>query len=285
MVESGRKKKMSIKSASMNVFALVLFCATAGFAQQGQNSLTQTTLSSQVNGPAFYNGTSPTIDNCMVLASVTGINAPTLPGTPVSVIYVDREAFGVLTVNTSTKIACGFRGYLGTQAAPHPSGDMVLIAPAYQTNNPVPNGLFNVDPPTGSTCSAAVPTNVWVNVLTGSQWLCSSITKTWVPGFVNPLTTVIDAPTTAVASATTILPTGPLFHLTGSTAVTTITTPVGCNATAVGGCQFTMIVDTGTASQFGTGGNLEIGAAITTLTGKAYSFIWDATQSKWVISG
>ena len=267
---------------------LILVAGLAGLSF-GQTALTQTTLASAVNGPAYYGGTSPTIDQVVTLASVSGMAAPLLPGTPVSVIYVDGEAMGVFSVNTNTKQVGVFRGYLGTRASAHASGTMVLVAPQYNTangGNPVPSGLFTQDPPLNGAClPSGTPTTPWINVLTGAQWLCSTISKTWIPGFVNPLTTIYDIPNTAVASATTILPTGPLFHLTGTTPVTTITTPVGCNATAVGGCQFTMIVDTGTASQFGTGGNLEIAAAITTLTGKAYTFIWDAVNSKWVVQG
>lgn len=271
------------------ILLLAAIALAFGGTAKAQVALTQTTLAAQVNGPSYYNGPATSTDTNVTLASVTGISAPTLPGTPVSVIYVGHEAMGVLAVNTSTKIVGVFRGYLGTQAAPHPSGDMVLVAPAYQTGNganPMPSGLFNVDPPVNGACTAsATPTTPWVNVLTGSQWLCSSITKTWVPGFVNPLIDAFAAPTTAVASAGTILPSGPLFHLTGTTPVTTITQPIGCDATAVGACQFSVIVDTGTASQFGTGGNLEIGAAITTLSGKSYTFTWDAVNSKWVIQG
>ena len=268
---------------------LALLVAGLAGAAFGQTALTQTTLASAVNGPAFYNGTSSTFDGVVTLASVTGIGAPTLPGTPVSVIYVDNEAMGVFAVNTNTKQVTVLRGYLGTRPSPHASGTMVLVAPQYNTangGNPIASGLFQQDPPLNAACTPGnTPTSPWVNVLTAAQWLCSTISKTWIPGFVNPLTTIYDIPNTAVASATTILPTGPLFHLTGTTPVTTITTPVGCNATAVGGCQFTVIVDTGTASQFGTGGNLEIGAAITTLTGKSYTFVWDAVNSKWVIQG
>jgi hypothetical protein len=271
----------------------VLLSLVAGLAGAcfGQTALTQTTLASAVNGPALYSGTTPTISGTVTLASCTGLAAPVLPGTPSSIIYVGREAMGVFSVNTTSCILVVNRGYMGTQAAPHPSGDMVLYGPNYANTiafggNPVPNGLFQQDPPANGTCTATgTPTSPWVNVLTGAQWICSTISKTWIPGFVNPLTTVTDVPNTAVASAGTILPTGPLFHLTGTTAVTTITTPVGCDATAVGGCTFSMIVDSGTASQFGTGGNLEIGAAITTLSGKTYTFVWDAVQSKWSISG
>lgn len=254
-----------------------------------QTALTQTTLSSSVSGPAFYNGTSPTISTTIFLGSVTGISAPLLPGTPVSVIYVGKEAMGVFGVNTSLNFVTVIRGYLGTQPSPHPSGDMVLISNVYSTTNiaganPLPSGFFPVDPPQGSSCIPAnTPTTPWVNVITGAQWLCSSVTNTWVPGFNNPLVPIAAAPTAAVASATTILPSGPLFHLTGTTPVTTITQPIGCNATAVGGCSFTVIADTGTASMFGTGGNLEIGAAITTLTGNQYVFVWDAKNSKWCV--
>jgi len=269
---------------------LIVLASLAGFAV-GQAALTQTTLASAVNGPAFYSGTTSSLSLTVTLASCTGLAGPILPGTPSSIIYVGREAMGVFSVSPSGCILNVNRGYLGTQAAPHPSGDMVIYGPNYavtiaQGGNPIPSGLFQQDPPANGTCTpSGTPTTPWVNVLTGAQWLCSTITKVWIPGFVNPLTTASDQPNTAVASATTILPTGPLFHLTGSTPVTTITTPVGCDATAVGGCTFSMIVDTGTAAQFATGGNLEIGAAITTLSGKLYTFVWDAVQSKWTISG
>lgn len=269
---------------------LVMAAALLGLAGLGnaQVALTQTTLAAQVNGPIGYNGLGSTpTDTNVSLASVSGISAPQLPGTPVSVIYVGREAMGIFSVNTSAKVVGVIRGYLGTQAAPHPSGDMVLVAPQYSIGNganPVPSGLFQADPPAGGACAAAgVPTAPWINVLTGNQWLCSPITGTWVPGFGNNISQ--QNVTTAVASATSITPSGPLFHLTGTTVVTTITTPVGCDATAVGSCSFSLISDSGTASQLGTGGNLLIAAAMTTVTGKIYTFVWDAKNSKWCVLG
>jgi hypothetical protein len=269
---------------------LVLLAGLAGFAtaQQGQANLTQTTLAGAVTGPSGYSGTTPTLQTYICLASVTGISTPILPGTPVSVIFVDREAMGVFNVSTSTSCVTVNRGYLGTQASPHLNGDMVLISNLYNTTavtggNPLPSGFYNVDPPQNGTCNAGVPTIPWVNVSTGAQWLCSTITGSWVPGWNNPLSYVSPVPTTAVASATTITPSGPFFHLTGTTPVTTITQPIGCNATGVGYCSFTIIADTGTSSMLATGGNLEIGAAITTLTGNQYTFLWDAKNSKWVV--
>ena len=277
---------------------LILLAGLAGlaFGQLGQTALTQTTLSSAVTGPAGYTGTSPTLQTTIFLASVTGISAPLLPGAPVSIIYVDREAMAVWSVNTSISAVNVSRGYLGTQASPHASGDMVLIGNLYNTTtsvgaNPLPSGFYQVDPPQGGICAggtAATPTSVpptvqWVNVLTGAQWLCSSLTLTWAPSFNNPLSYVSGIVTTAVASASSITPSGPFFHLTGTTPVSTITQPIGCNATAVGYCSFTVIADTGTAAMFATGGNLEIGASITTLTGNQYTFLWDAKNSKWVV--
>src|SRR5215469_13646628 len=151
----------------------VLIAAFLGLCtiSHAQVALTQTTLASAVSGPALYSGSSVQIDQVVFLTAVTGISAPALPGSPVSVIYVGREAMGVFTVNTSLKSVGVFRGYLGTQAAPHPSGEMVLISNVYSTNqqfgaNPLPSGFFQQDPQYGATCTAAnTPTTPWVNVL------------------------------------------------------------------------------------------------------------------------
>lgn len=253
----------------------------------GQTAFTQTTLSGTQNGPALYSGTTSTTSSTVTLAACTGILAPTLPGTPVSVIYVGKEAEGILTWNSSSCSGVVFRGYLSTQAAPHVSGDMVLIAPAYQTNlalggNPVPNGLFPQDPPMGGACTAAnTPTTPWVNVITGVQWLCSSVTGTWVPGFNNPLVPIMSEVTASVASvAGSTLPSGPLFHVTGTNAITGWTQPIGCNATAVGGCSFTIIPDA--VCTWTAAGNIALAGSC--VVNKALTFTWDAKNSKWIPS-
>lgn len=228
------------------------------------------------------------------LASVTGVNGygPNLQPiissstSPQSHLFIDREEIQVLSVNTVSKIVQVTRGVNGTRGAAHRSGQMVLSGPAIAFYTYDPGGTpGSVGGSTGGdNCTTAnVLVTPWLNVRTGAQWLCSTITSTWVPGFGNAANPGSSVVTTAVASATTIVPTGTLFHLTGTTPVTTITTPLGCNATAVGGCQFVVIADTGTSSMFGTGGNLLIGAAITTLTGNEYVFVWDATNSKWAV--
>jgi hypothetical protein len=252
-------------------------------AQQGQTSLTQTTLSSAVTGPAGYSGTSPTIQTTVFLASVTGIAAPLLPGTPVSVIYVDREAMGVFGVSTTLNSVNVIRGYLGTQASPHSSGQMVLIANLYQTTNatganPLPSGLFQQDPPQGATCSAGVPTIPWVNVLTGAQWLCSSSTSTWVPGWNNPLafTSPGLVSTTAASTGAQVVP-GPYFALSGTNAITSFTIPVGMDATAVGYAQF-CIYPTGA---FTTTATNNIVNATTAVVGKLLCYTWNPTTAKF----
>lgn len=264
---------------------LIVLVALAGLSF-GQAALTQTTLSSAVNGPTFYSGSPNTFSQTVTLASCTGIAAPILPGTPSSVIYVGREAMGVFAVNTTTCVLTVNRGYMGTQPAPHPSGDMVLFGPNYAVTvgtggNPVPNGLFQQDPPPGSCTAANTPTAPWVNVLTGAQWLCSTITNTWVPGFNNPLYPMSAAPTASVASvAGATLPSGPLFHVTGTNAITSWTVPVGCNATAVGGCSFTIIPDA--ICTWTNAGNIALGGSC--VVNKALTFTWDAKNSKWIPS-
>ena len=267
---------------------LVLLAGLAGFAV-GQTALTQTTLASAVSGPSYYSGTSPTISQQVTLTACTGLAAPILPGTPSSIIYVGREAMGVFSINTTSCVATVNRGYLGTQAAPHPSGDMVLYGQNYavtlaQGGNPVPSGLFQQDPPIGGTCTAAgTATTPWVNVLTGSQWLCSTITNTWVAGFNNPLASDFSAQTTTVpAAAGTITPSGPLFVVSGAGAITGFTIPIGCNATAVGACTITIISAAGSTWTWTAAGNIM--TAGTGTAGHTFTFVWSASLQKFVPS-
>jgi hypothetical protein len=263
--------------------ALTLGCALAS---QAQVALTQTTLASAVSGPAFYSGTSVNIDQVVFLVSVTGINAPALPGSPVSVIYVGREAMGVFTVNTGLKSVGVLRGYMGTQAAPHPSGDMVLISAPYSVNqafgaNPQASGFFQQDPNYASSCTASgTPTTPWVNVLTGAQWVCSTLTNTWAPSWDNPLSSPASwIQTGTVASAATIVPTGPYFNISGTTAIVTITLPVGFNSSE-GGC-FTAnptAIWTWTAA-----GNIAT-AGTTTAATTPVTFCWNVVSLKWIPS-
>lgn len=219
-----------------------------------QNTLTQTTLSAAVDSSA----------NIVNVASATGITVA--PNTTATVLYVDRELMTVLAVN-GTEITVA-RGADGTPAAGHASGSMVLAGK--------PQWFFNHDPQ-GTTSNALV--TPYVNVIDGDQWLLSSITGTWVPGFQNDEEPPVV--TAAVASANgVILPSGPLFHVTGGLAITGFTTPVGCDATAVGGSEFTIIPD-GTFTWTNAG---NIAVAGTAVVNRLLTFMWDAATSKWVPS-
>jgi hypothetical protein len=265
---------------------LVLLAGLTGLSF-GQAALTQTTLASAVSGPSFYSGTSQSLSLTVTLAACTGLAGPILPGTPSSIIYIGREALGVFSLNTTTCVLNVNRGYLGTQAAPHVSGDMVLYGPNYavtiaQGGNPVPSGLFQQDAPYGGTCTAAnTPTTPWINVLTGAQWLCSAQTGTWAPGWQNPLS----APATWVQTGTVasaagaITPSGPYFNISGTAAITGFNIPIGFN-TILGGCF--------TANPTGiwtwtTAGNIAT-AGTTTAATTPVTFCWNAASSKWIPS-
>lgn len=252
----------------------------------GQASLTQTTLAAAVNGPALYSGTSATIDGCWTLASVTNVSAPTLPGTPVSLLYAAREVLGVLTVNTSTKIVCGIRGYMGTQASPHTSGAMVLVSLPVNTangGNPNSSGFLQFDMPAGGACTAAnTPATPMLNVINGAQWLCSTVTNTWVPGWQNPYSGDQGTVTATVASvAGTTVPSGPIFQITGTNAIVNFGIPVGFDPQG-GGCFFAIPssgIWTWTAA-----GNIATAGTVTAANNVPVIFCWNAGTQKWVPS-
>lgn len=183
-----------------NIIAIALLAASAAF---GQVALTQTTLAAAVTQTA----------NRMVVASATGISAGT-------VLYIQDyyaaagELVTVQSVTGTTLVVV--RGNTGRVVA-HTSGARVLIAPApraFYTNNPL-----------GACTATAQPYTPYVNTVTGEQWICSSVTGSWVPGWNG---TTPSGVTAAVASAAGLItPSGPLFHITGTAAITGFTLPIG----------------------------------------------------------
>lgn len=257
-----------MKTLKKAVLAL-LFAFTPMLAFAQANTLSQTTLSAAITG-------GQTVFN---VASATGITAPTgAPGTSTTLYVLDTsgagEAMTVVSLNATTVSVA--RGSNGTVARSHASGSMVLAGR--------PN-WFYVKDPNGSCTAANTLVTPFVNILNGREWLCSTITLSWVPGFNNDLVPGQASVSAAVASvAGSTLPSGPLFHVTGTNAITGWTIPVGCNATGSGACSFTVIPDavfTWTAA-----GN--IGVASSALPGglvvakHPVTFFWDATTSKWL---
>ena len=259
--------KTNLKTRAVVTLALLaaFFAVTVGLvsspahvaAQTGAVTLNQTTLSAKIGAG----------DNYLSVASATGIT--TSQNTTATLLYIDRELMTVLNVSgTYIHVA---RGAAGTQAGQHASGTMVLAgAPAY---------FFDHDPQ--GYCSNTISTP-YINYATGNQWLCSTVTTTWVPGFGNPGAsgTPIALTTLVADAASEVTPSGPLFEMGGGTnAVTGFNIPVGCNATAVGGCQFTVIPTS--AWTWTTANNIAVSG--TAVAHKAITFIWDAHVSKWEV--
>lgn len=221
------------------------------------SALTQTTLSAAVTAST----------NVIPLTSVTGIAAGTVTagtvGTQLYVVDVGQtvgETMNVLSVSGNNVTVSRIPG----AEVAHASGAMVLAGQ--------PNQFYGYNP-TGATDAANTP---WVNVYTGQQWLFSSVSKTWVPGFNN--NAVPAQVTTAVAStAGLVTPTGPLSHVTGTAAITGITVPIG----AANGATFSWIPD-GIFTWTTGGGNLAL--AGTAVVNKLLTFTYDATNAKWVPS-
>lgn len=224
-------------------------------------ALTSTTLSGAVSANATV----------LPVASATGISAP---------VNGIQQLLYVINPNSTKGQLFGVTGVASTQISVTPiggpfsqgfiSGAYVLIglSPALMSQG-VANPFQEFDP-VGSVAAAAVQVTPWVNVTNGNQWL-RSLDGLWVPGFNNPSPN--KAVTTAVASAAGVTSvTGPLFHVTGTNAITGWTLPVGFT-----GGSFTVIPDavfTWTAA-----GN--IGLAGTAVVGKALTFTWDSNAGKF----
>ncbi|HCE10680.1 MAG TPA: hypothetical protein DEQ40_19130 [Oxalobacteraceae bacterium] len=194
---------------TLKIAVLAAFASVMAFAQT--NTLTQTTLSA-----AVLQG-----DSKITLTSATGVTVPNANTAAVgSLLYVytpgATQGEAMIVQSLSGTVIKVFRGRNSTAQVAHNSGDIVLIGN--------PNWFYSVDPKGGCTTASTYVTP-YVNIATGYQWLCSTVTSSWIPGFQNP---TADIPNTAVASANGLItPSGPLFHLTGTAAITGFTVPIG----------------------------------------------------------
>src|SRR6266550_214365 len=268
---------------------LIVLAALAipSFAQQ--NSLGQTTLAAAVGGTYIGSGSAtnvpaPTLVQVASVTSIVGIT-PNLSITASqpnqTYIYVGREQMRVTAVN-GTQLSV-VRGVNGTVAAPHPNGDMVLFGPPrfFYVNDP--GGITTAGTGvSGVACTAAnVIVSPWLNIRTGAQWLCSTITGTWVPGWNNAGGDFFGQTATVASAASAVTPSGPYFQISGTAAITGFNIPLGFNGTAVGGGCFTVNptgIFTWTAA-----GNIAI-AGTTTQALVLVTFCWNASTSKWIPS-
>lgn len=212
------------------------------------------------------------------VASATGITAQT------TLLYVEdgtggnSEAVFVNAVN-GTQISVT-RGYNGTQARAHLSGSVVLAGPPYY--------FVSVDPSGSCTASASVtPT---VNIQSKRQWICSSITNSWVPGFFNEAKPAgVTFAVAAVSGGAAVNPSGPLFHVTGTSGYSITawgsSTSLGSlggggSATQPYGAPFCTIPD---ATWVTTATN-NIALASTAVVNKKLCFTFDGTNKKYIPS-
>lgn len=191
-----------MKKTLITSLLFVAVLAAASIAAFGQTALTQTTLSAAVGSAT----------RSIPLTSATGVTANQ------TLLYIDQEALFV-TATSGTLATVGPRGSSGTKAFAHASGAMVLLGPppafiSYQPAGSCTNGqgLFLYSPV--------------VNINTGDQWLCSTVTGKIVPGF-NNFKVAPQVSTAVTSTAGKITPSGPLFHITGTAAITGFNIPVG----------------------------------------------------------
>lgn len=258
------KKTLSILS-SILALAILITPIAYGQATAANLLLTATKLSAAVTS------TSQTVFS---VTSATGITANN------TVLYIDDGTGGndeAVFVNavSGTQISVT-RGYNGTQANLHLSGSVVLAG--------APAAFVYVDP--SGSCVAANSYTPTVNIMSSKQWICSSISASWVPGYFNGTTSA--GVTTAVASAAgAVNPTGPLFHVTGALAITAWGSSTsaglgagGGSATQPYGAPFCIIPD----GAFTTTATNNIALISTAVVNKLLCYTFDGTNKKYVPS-
>lgn len=205
------------------------------------------------------------------VTSATGIFPPNL-GFPQKIMVFNPssprgEEMTVVSVNgTAINVS-----RLGKFKQAFVNGATVLIAP--QTD-PQLGPAFQAFDPTGGSFKPQLSSSYqpWVSMDSGLQFIFSTVENVWVAGWGN--TQYPAGVTAAVASAAGLItPSGPLFHVTGTAAITGFTLPVGW----IGGGSFTIIPDaifTWTAAN-------NIAVAGTAVVGKPITFTQDFATGKF----
>lgn len=165
--------------------ALLACAALAATSARAQTALTYTTLSAaQTTGPTgAASGVTGSFQTTVSLASATGITQAN-NGQPVTFIYVDKELEGIMTVVTGqTTVFNVLRAQGGTKAAPHASGAAAMVEVVTpQFGGFSGSGGFQLtDPPAGNCVAANTLVTPWVNIITGRQWVCDTVTTDWLP--------------------------------------------------------------------------------------------------------
>lgn len=134
---------------------LAILCSSAF----SQTTLRQTTLSAAVNA-------NPALQNFVQLASNTGVSTPDTSGSGSiqTVLYIDAELMNVVSIAPITGVITVQRGVSGTQTNAHSSGATVFVG--------TPNQFYTYNP-SGACVASQTLVTPWINVLNGTQWLCT----------------------------------------------------------------------------------------------------------------
>ncbi len=221
-------------------------------------ALTQTTTAGAVSNS----------QNVIPVASATGISAP--------VNNIRQQLYIVNPESTKGELV-DVIGVSGTQIQisrnslfrqSFVSGAIVIIGQSPTLQSQGFGSFFETDP-VGSVTAAQVQVTPYINVTNGNQWL-RSVDGLWVPGFNNA--SANKGVTAVVASAAgAIIPSGPLFHVSGTAAVTGFTIPVGFS-----GGSFSIIPDGNFT--WTTAGNIAL--AGTAVTSRVLTFTYDSNAAK-----
>ena len=247
---------------TLKITIIGLLAVAFAFAQS--NTVVQTSLSAAITST----------QTSFAVASATGISAPSFSsGTTGSTMYIvdpgqnKGELVQVKSISGTTVSVS--RGQLaGSRASAHVSGAMVLVAAA-------PNWFVTSDPQ-GACTTASTYTTPVVNVQTGAQWICSSKTLSWVPGWGNlqlPAQVTTATATASAAGATAIA--APLLHISGTNAITSFTMGIGWQ-----GEGFCVVPD----AAFTTTATNNIAIASTAVANKTLCFTYDSNAAKFTAS-
>lgn len=227
---------------------------------QAQTALSATTLAAAV---------SDSVTRTVSVASATGIVAPGT-GLPAVMLVVDREVMRVLAVNGT--VISVMRGADGSRASSHISGAPVVVAPVAAISSYIPSGQCT------RTNLAYVPYVVGAGPGLGSEvgslWDCLGVTANgqWVQTNGSAGFPILGS--TVASPAGVLTPTGTVFKVSGTNAITGITLPAGATA------GFTLAIEPTGIFTWTTATNIAL--AGTAVVGKILYFTWDG--AKWVPS-
>jgi hypothetical protein len=209
-----------------------------------QNTLTTTTISSAVTS---------TNTNYIIVASVTGINAPTLGGGGItgtqggsgSALFIDNELMTVISINSTSKTVYVQRGTNGTRAATHAANQLVWIG-----GDPTWFSGAAVGTHPQGTCTASLLTTLPdIHVLDATIWNCDS-GGVW--GFAGLTPGAYGAPvarTTVADAIYTALPYDSYIAYTSITTARVVTLPA---ANSMNGKVYTVADESGSATSMVT---------------------------------